>query len=156
MKKSIRLFCCSMMLLLITSLSCQAGDTNADVDTVKAAIQKHAQAFDSKSAVDTAAFYADNAVIMGTGEGELYVGKEAIANALSQFFNSFDKETREVTFHEVHVNGDTAWTMSNITFTTTAKDKKSKYQLNISRVLTKKDGNWLCVAEHFSHLVGGK
>ncbi len=155
MKISIRLLVCSLFTLLIFAGNCPAGEDTAtkEVDTI---IIEHTQAFDSKSFDKALSFYDENAIIMGTGQGELYIGKEAISNAMKQFFSNFDKEEREVTFRQVKVNGDVAWTISSMTITAIHEGKKSTYDLNLSRVLEKKDGKWLCVAEHFSNLVGDK
>jgi uncharacterized protein (TIGR02246 family) len=153
MKKGTRLICCSILVLLVSVLSCQAGEPAAEIDVVKKTIVDHSKDFDKKDTKAAVSFYADDAVIMGTGAGELYAGKEKITEAFAQFFSSFDTEKREVLYHEVKLNGDVAWTMSSVLFTSTFKDKQSKYHLNVTRVLEKRDGKWLCVSEHFSNLV---
>jgi ketosteroid isomerase-like protein len=140
-------------MLWLSVLPCQAAEKNDAVAAeVEQAIKNYVEAFGQKSIEGAMAFYDEDAVLMGTGDGEIYEGKEAIKNAHIQFFSSFDKEEIETLWRKLTVKGDRAYVMSANKVKSQYKDQPVEFYLNISRVLEKKNGKWLCVMDHFSNL----
>jgi ketosteroid isomerase-like protein len=89
---------------------------------------------------------------MGTGPGELYLGKESIENAYRAFFSNFQTEKNKVTWMKSGVSGNAAWILGTSLITQAQKKGQNEFEMNWSAVLEKKGDEWKIVALHFSHL----
>jgi uncharacterized protein (TIGR02246 family) len=98
-----------------------------------------------------------NTVMLGTGPGERWVGKEEIASAYTEFFKDYDPGTlnSECTWRTGGIHGDAAWLVAMCQMTDYLKNEKREYALNLSAVLEKQEGQWVFRALHFSNLTGG-
>ena len=78
-----------------------AAETDVDTDKeLMEFVQKYRQAFEQKDIDGVMAMYAKDAVLMGTGPGERFVGAEEIRNAHVELFKTFDKEESTLTWHK--------------------------------------------------------
>jgi uncharacterized protein (TIGR02246 family) len=145
-----------VVLLLALGIS-QAGQTDAKaeagikklMDSYRAAVGKQDLAGVMKSFAD-----GPDTVVMGTGPGELYLGKESIENAYRAFFSNFQTEKNKVTWMKSGVSGNAAWILGTSLITQAQKKGQNEFEMNWSAVLEKKGDEWKIVALHFSHLTG--
>ena len=95
-----------------------------------------------------------DAVMMGTGPGELWVGQDEIRNAYTHFFEDFDpgKQSFESLWHHGNVGPQGAWLMNVSKVSMTRGSSTTEFGLNSSLVAVKADGKWLIQAMHFSNL----
>jgi uncharacterized protein (TIGR02246 family) len=143
-----------VVLLLALGIS-QAGQTDAKaeagikklMDSYRAAVGKQDLAGVMKSFAD-----GPDTVVMGTGPGELYLGKESIENAYRAFFSNFQTEKNKVTWMKSGVSGNAAWILGTSLITQAQKKGQNEFEMNWSAVLEKKGDEWKIVALHFSHL----
>jgi uncharacterized protein (TIGR02246 family) len=135
----------------------QAPD-KAKVTEIAAMLQKHDSAMNQQDIDTVMSLYAPegNTVLMGTGPGENWVGKDEIRDAYSHFFQDYDKgtQTSDCFWKTGDVQGDTAWLTAMCKVGDSKKGKKREYGLNVSAVLEKQGDNWLIRSMHFSNLTG--
>ena len=95
-------------------------------------------------------------VLVGTGPGERYVGKDEITDAYKHFFADFDAGSMQVQcdWRTGDIKGDLAWLMSMCHVTDALKDAKREYGLNVSSVFEKEGEGWRVRAMHYSNLTG--
>src|SRR5258707_85571 len=76
-------------------------------------------------------------VLMGTGPGEFWHGREAIKSAYTEMFKDFDKGTSTRTCHDKTggLKGDMAWLAAMCKFSDSHEGKKREYELNVTGVL---------------------
>ena len=126
---------------------------------IQKTLQQHDAAMKGHDLDGVMALYSakPNAVMLGTGPGERWVGEEEIAAAYTEFFKDYDPNTfdSECTWRTSGINGDTAWLVAMCQVTDYLKNVKREYALNISAVLEKQDGKWQFSMLHFSNLTGG-
>ena len=142
------------VLLVALGLS-QAGQTDAKAEAgIKKLMESYRAAVGKQDLAGVMKFFADgpDTVVMGTGPGELYVGKESIENAYRAFFSNFQTEKNKITWMKSGVNGNAAWILGTSLITQNLKEGKNVFEMNWSAVLEKKGGEWKIVALHFSHL----
>lgn len=150
----VRLLLPFIMVVVLAASPGLASEANSDaMAEIDQMIKSHNQAYDNKDIDAVMAFYAPDAVLMGSGPGERYDGTEEIRDAHIHFFESYDKQTSELTWHKTRVNGDVAWSMSMKQYTLYNKNVKNEFALNWSVVLEKQNGKWVFVSLHFSNLV---
>lgn len=115
------------------------------------------KAFSAHDAAGVVALFTPNAIVVGTGPGEIWGGPEEIAEAHKNFFEAFDpgKQESEVLFRDGNVLGGMAWitSMSRVKFTKGAD--VTEFGLNSSVVFEKAGGKWLIRSMHFSNLTSG-
>jgi len=150
-----------VMLLVVVVLPCLAlAQDKAATDNVDAAliemVQKHDKALNDQDLNTIMSTYApDEAIVMmGTGPGEAWAGKEEIADAYNHFFMDYNAGTltTECTWHKAEQRGNVAWLMTMCNFTDYLKNVERKYALNISIVFEQIDGQWYIRTFHFSNL----
>src|SRR5262245_29414581 len=97
-----------------------------------------------------------NTVVLGTGTGEKWQGKDEIRADYTEIFKDFYKgtSTRECSWRTGEIAGDTAWIASMCKFNDSKNGKKREYELNVSGVLRKMSGKWYFQSLHFSNLTG--
>jgi uncharacterized protein (TIGR02246 family) len=135
----------------------KAGDP-ASVDALKAVLDSYEKAFSAHDVAAVLKHFAPNAIVVGTGPGEIWGGPEEITAAYKNFFQAFDpgKQKFEPVFRDGHVLGDMAWivAMSKVSFT--KGTATTEFGLNTSAVFEKVGGTWLVRALHFSNLTPGQ
>ena len=144
----------------LTAQICRAQDNTAAAAELGALLNQHDDAANQKNLDALMALYADgnSTVLMGTGPGERFEGKDAIREAWEQIIKDYDtgSQTRECYWRTGGINGNMAWLAAMCRFADTAKKKKREYELNVSAVFEKQGGKWLIRAMHYSNVVSGK
>jgi ketosteroid isomerase-like protein len=145
-----------VVLVLALGIS-QAGQTDTKAEAgIKKLMESYRAAVGKQDLAGVMKSFADgpDIVVMGTGPGELYVGKESIENAYRAFFSNFQTEKNKITWMKSGVNGNAAWILGTSLITQNLKKGQNEFEMNWSAVLEKKGGEWKIVALHFSHLTG--
>lgn len=128
-------------------------------EDIKVTLKKHDEAMSKKDLKGVMALYAvsPDVVLMGTGPGEFWVGKEAIEDAYQHFFQDYEAGSlsHECPFLSGGHEGNVAWLAASCQMTDTSKGGKREYVLNVSAVLTKQGESWQFRTMHFSNLTGG-
>jgi uncharacterized protein (TIGR02246 family) len=126
----------------------------ASVDALKAMLDSYMKAFSAHDTAGVLKLFSPDAVVLGTGPGEIWGGGDEIATAHKNFFSLFDpgKHTQEVQFRDGHVMGDMAWlaSMSSVSFTKGANT--IRFGLNLSAVFEKTGGAWQIRVLHMSNV----
>ena len=97
---------------------------------------------------------AANAVIMGSGPGEVWASTADIKEAYGHFFEDFDKGAQDFTYH-VRFGGLSAemgWLMASGEVKGKKGGKEHAFPLNISLAVAKKGGKWQIASMHYSTL----
>ena len=153
----------SLILVLMLAFSFAAvplclakeGDSKIMPD-VKTVMEQHNKAFNAHDLKGVMTLYASdpNAILMGTGPGEAYVGDEAIGGAYNEFFKRFDANTLSFKYSWLCAGaaGDVAWFAVTTTFEGTLDKEKKERLLNMTGTLRKEKGKWRFVSMHFSRL----
>ncbi|MGE0126596.1 MAG: nuclear transport factor 2 family protein [Blastocatellales bacterium] len=152
---------CLSLLAILTlasfAASAQTPDPNV-VNEIVALLNKHDQALNQKDVDALMSLYTpgDTTVLMGTGPGEKWVGKEEIKDAYTHFFQDFDKGSlaHDCFWKTGASKGDVAWLSAICKMSDSMKGKKREFGLNISAVFEKQGGTWLIRSMHFSNLTG--
>src|SRR5262245_64572357 len=150
-----------LLLALSTPLCLAQTKPGAVRAEIAALLAKHDEAL-NRHDLDavTALFAPDPArpVLLGTGPGERYQGAAAIRAAYTEIFKDFDKgtSTHNCYWKEGGSDGALAWCAFMCKFSDSCAGKKREYELNVSAVAEKKQGNWYFVMVHWSNLVGSK
>ncbi len=149
-----------VLVLLVSFMAvspCFGGDIEAEV---KALLEKHDKAFSEQNLPGVMEVYSSDAdiVLMGTGPGELYKGREGIEGAYSQFFKNFAPGTLTHDYYWMKAGSldDAAWFMAMSQSSANAGDAKKDFGINLSGALRKENGTWRIVTMHFSALMEGK
>lgn len=132
----------------------QANPANAaSVEALKALLDAYMKAFSAHDTPAVIKLFAPNAIMVGTGPGEIWGGPEEISAAHKNFFQLFDpgKQKHESLFRDGHVMGDMAWlvAMSQVSFI--KGTQVTEFGLNTSAVFEKTGGGWLIRALHLSN-----
>lgn len=134
------------------------GVNKESLDSLKALHDAYFNAFSKHDTAAVLALFAPNAVVIGTGPGEIWGGHDEIGQAHKNFFQGFDpgKHESESLFRDGNVVGDMAWalSMSKVKFTKGAD--VTEFGLNVSMVFEKTGGKWMIRAMHFSNLTAAQ
>lgn len=144
-------------LLTLPLLASTAAET--EKSAIFELLERHDQALNQQDLDAIIATFSDEPVVMGTGPGEVWVGKEELIDAYKHFFADFDKGSleRACTWRKGDIVGDAAWLMAECGYSDSKAGEKREYVLNVSGVLVKQDeGDWRIQTMHFSNLVGGE
>ena len=132
---------------------------DANVTQLAALLQKHDDALNQHDLDGIMSVFApsEKTVVLGTGPGEKWQGKNEIRSAYTEIFKDFDKGTskRECSWRTGEIEGSTAWIASMCTFSDSKGDQKRAYDLNVTGVLRKVSGKWYFQSLHFSNLTSG-
>lgn len=131
------------------------------VDEVKEMLTTHDKALNDQN-LDAlmATFSADpKVVLLGTGEGERFVGTESIKNAYTEIFKDYDKGTL-VTNCDWKTGGadevlKMAWLAATCKAADSMKGVKREYVLNVTATVVKQDTGWRFISLHMSNATGG-
>jgi uncharacterized protein (TIGR02246 family) len=174
-----RLTCVSLVLLGLILCACQAQQagtpsnsnttTNsaatatagkADpkvVEEVKELLAKHDKALNDQNldAVMTTFANDPKTVVLGTGQGERFVGQDAIRQAYTEIFKDYEKGTLETNCDWKTGGADEDGKMAWLAATCQAKDAqkgvKREYVLNVSAAVVKQDSGWRFTMLHMSN-----
>jgi ketosteroid isomerase-like protein len=153
--KRVLVFMLLVCVALVSPCIAQQRDTKVNAD-IKALVEQHNKAFSAQDLKGVMDLYSSdpNAVLMGTGPGESYVGDEAIGGAYDQFFSRFDANTLTFKYDWVAVGsrGTVAWFGVTTTIEGVVKNEKKERVFNMSGALENVKGKWRMVSLHFSRL----
>jgi uncharacterized protein (TIGR02246 family) len=93
-------------------------------------------------------------VLMGTGPGEVWVGRDEIKAAHLEFFKTFTKQESKSNWTISAADGKVAWGAAEVAVSQKRGDARNHFILHCSMVLKKTEGKWLIAMWHFSHLTG--
>lgn len=147
----------------IVAGAAQAQDAQSAENTPQEAVdalwQNQHKALDAHDIEGVMGTFADSndIMLMGTGPGEHWVGKEEIKEAFSHFMKNFDPHTQEIQCGEGAGTSkeNVAWLTAVCDFKNKKGEESHHYVLNISAVLVKKDDAWRFHTMHYSQLLGG-
>jgi uncharacterized protein (TIGR02246 family) len=141
--------------ILVAQQTPRPAPSEATRAELQAVVEAYSKALAQKDLEGCMAAYGGaDAVMLGTGPGERWLGDEEIRTAHREFFKTFDTETSKATWKVGFVNGDVAWGARMSMVTDYLKNVKKEFALNMSFVLEKRDGKWKIVLLHFSNLTG--
>lgn len=141
-----------MLVIFWGSLSIAAEKDAVLEKEIKDFVQKYQRAFQEKDIDAIMAMYATDAVLIGTGPGERFVGEEEIRGAYHEYFKAFDREEYTLTWHKAGTLGDVVWAAGMSHINSYFKNKKREFALNWTLVLVKQDGTWKFVQRHISNI----
>lgn len=127
------------------------------VEEVKATLAKHDKALNDKNieAVMSTFSTNPNTVVLGTGEGERFVGQQAIREAYTEIFKDYDPGTLisncDWKTGETDASGTSAWLAATCKLQDSMKNRKRDYVLNVSAALQKQGADWRFVMLHMSN-----
>jgi ketosteroid isomerase-like protein len=133
------------------------ADPNA-VENAKAMLQKHDQALNDKNLDALMSTFSTDpkAVMLGTGEGERYVGQQTIRAAYTEITKDYDAGTLATNCDwkagGMDEAGTTAWVAATCSCEDSLKGVKRKYVLNVSGALEKEGNDWRFVMLHMSNV----
>ena len=142
-KKSMMYAVLFFMVMCMVAVPALAQEMEPEtVDEIMGTIQKHDKALSEHDLPALMATYLPdeaNTVLMGTGSGEVWTGKEEIESAYTHFFEDFDAGslTTECTWHSIGSHGKVAWVWTLCHFTDFLKGEKREWGVNISAMLVK-------------------
>ena len=131
-------------------------DPNA-VEEVKATLAKHDKALNDKNLEAVMSTFSSNpnTVMLGTGQGERFIGQQAIKEAYTEIFKDYEPGTLisncDWKTGETDATGTSAWLAATCKLQDSMKNKKRDYVLNVSGALEKQGGDWRFVMLHMSN-----
>jgi ketosteroid isomerase-like protein len=134
-----------------------AGADDKNVAAVKALLQQHDKVFTTQDLEGVMKLYSPGpkTVVMGSGPGELFVGKDEIRNAYQHFFQDFDqgKQNFEYGFATGDLIGDAGWVVATGKLTLTKGADSRETGLNVSVTFSKVKGTWYISSFHYSNVL---
>ena len=132
---------------------------SADLSQIVALLQQHDNALNQHDLDGIMSVFAptQNIVVLGTGPGERWSGRDEIRGAYTEIIKDFDRgtATRECYWKTGEIIENTAWVAAMCKFADSKDGKKREYELNVSGVLRRIGGKWYFQSLHFSNLTGG-
>ena len=137
----------------------QQPTESKEMAAVKEAIQKHDEALNKQDLAALMDTYAANAdiVLMGTGPGEVWVGKQNIEETYKHFFKDFKAGSlkHDCPWSMSDQKDNVAWLAVSCQMQDVGKKGKRSYVLNLSAMLIKEQAEWKFQMMHFSQLTSG-
>lgn len=128
------------------------------IEDVKAVLQKHDKALNDKNLDALMATFSNDpkTVVLGTGDGERYLGQQAIKDAYTEILKDYDPGTLTTNCDwktgGVDDAGTTAWVAATCKAEDSLKNVKRDYVLNVSGALAKEGSDWHFVMLHMSNV----
>ena len=121
---------------------------------VQALVSKHDRALSTQDLGGVLDTFMADAVLMGTGPGELWVGADAIKDAYQHFFADYDAGSMNVdcTWRSTGGNDRLAWLTAMCWLTDYLKNEKRQFAINLSAVAEKQGDEWRFRWFHFSNV----
>ena len=137
--------------------SAQAED-NPDLAKIRDLLGAHDKAMTAHDLDGVLSSFADDAIVMGTGPGEMWAGKEELKDAYGHFFMVFDKGEQDFEYNhrQGSLSAEMGWLMTSGTVKGKKDGKDFAYPLNVSLTVAKSGSDWKIAAMHFSTLVAGE
>jgi ketosteroid isomerase-like protein len=143
--------------VVLLSQTAWAQETEQDQFTtdLKALFDQHNKAFSAQDVDAVMTLYSaePKTILMGTGEGELYIGQEGIRGAYNSFCAGFEKGTLQISYSGLTAacKGDTGFFMAM----TRAEARNQagethEFGINWSGVVMREGDAWKLRAVHFS------
>ena len=144
------------LLIAFAVLNVAVADVDEQtVEAIRALWSDQTKALDEHDADGVMATYADSddIMLMGTGPGEHWVGKEEIKDAYAHFMEDFEARTLQSQCGEGHgaSQGDVVWFTAVCTF---SGPQEIQQVMNLSAVVIKQGDAWRFHTMHFSNLTG--
>ena len=132
------------------------GADHPELEKVRALLKAHDDAMTNHDLPGVLATLADDAVVMGSGPGDLWVGQKDLKMAYEHFFMVYDKGEQEFEYlsRKGGLSSEMGWLVAAGNVTGKLKGKEFAYPLNVSLTVEKKSGDWKMAAMHFSTLTG--
>ena len=127
------------------------------VEEIKELLTKHDKALSEKNIADVVGTFSTeaNTVVLGTGQGERFVGTDAIKAAYTEMFKDYDAGTLDVTCDwktgGADSSGTTAWMAATCPAKDSLKGVKRDYFLNVSAAAVKGANGWRFTMLHMSN-----
>jgi uncharacterized protein (TIGR02246 family) len=147
-----------------TTNSAAAATSKSDakvVEEVRVLLVKHDNALNDQNLDAVLSTFSTNpkTVVLGTGQGERFVGRDEIRQAYTEIFKDYDKGTLvnpcDWKSGDADESGMMAWLAATCQATDSQKGVKREYVLNVSATVVKQDGGWRFVMLHMSNMTGG-
>jgi uncharacterized protein (TIGR02246 family) len=129
---------------------------NPELEKIRALLKQHDDAMTNHDLEGVLKVLSPEAVIIGTGPGEVWSGTDEIKIAYTNFFADFDKGEQDFTYH-VRFGGLSAemgWLISSGEIKGKKDGKEIAFPLNLSLTVSKTGDSWKIAAMHFSTLTG--
>jgi uncharacterized protein (TIGR02246 family) len=138
------------------SPAASAQDSNPELESARALLKSHDDAFKNQNLDGVLATFARKAAVIGTGPGEIWSGPEEIKAAYENFFKGFDKGSQEFDYHFRlgGLQGDAGWLATSGNIKGKKDGKDFEFPINVTITIVKEDGAWRIAAFHFSTLAG--
>ncbi len=141
----------------LSAFPAMAQQSQAEGD-VLALLEAHDAALNEHDLDGVMATFAANpkVVLMGTGSGEFWQGRDAIAQAYSKFFEDFDKGSLRIScpWRDMGATDDDAWFAASCLFDDEFEGATRQYVLNVSAFLRVEGGAWRLQSLHASNSSG--
>jgi uncharacterized protein (TIGR02246 family) len=138
------------------ALAAPPTDKDADLAELRALLAAHDKAFTAHDLEGVLKTYSPGptTAVIGTGPGELWVGKEEISEAYRHFFRDFEpgKQDFEYVWRHGRVGVEVAWMATVGKITMTKAGHVSEFGMNLTVVAEKAAGRWAFSCLHFSNL----
>jgi ketosteroid isomerase-like protein len=131
------------------------------VEEVRELLSKHDKALNDQNLEAVLATFSTNpkTVVLGTGQGERFVGRDEIRQAYIEIFKDYDKGTLinpcDWKTGEADESGKMAWLAATCQAKDSQKGVNREYVLNVSATVVKQAGGWRFVMLHMSNMTGG-
>jgi uncharacterized protein (TIGR02246 family) len=138
--------------------SAQAQTGQPTIDAIRDLWSSQYKALDAHDVDAVLATYADSddIMLMGTGPGEHWVGKDEVKDAYTHFMEQFDPNTMQADCGEgaSSSQGGVLWLTAVCSFSDQQGETAREFVANLSAVAVKQDDGWRFHTMHFSHLTG--
>lgn len=156
----IRILCFLTAVFLCSNWVAAQETRSEEITAIDQMLRSHDQALKNHDLEAVLATFTSDAepIVLGTGPGERWVGRNELADAYQHFFSDFDTGAMntDCTWHQGGIRGDLAWLLAMCQVTDYLKNVERNYALNISAILEKENAGWRFRALHFSNLTGGE
>lgn len=132
-------------------------DTAKTVTEVQELLAAHDKALNDQNLDGVVATFSNDpkTVVLGTGQGERFLGTEAIRNAYTEIFKDYEKGTftAKCDWKEGGVDdgGKMAWMAATCQSKDSMKGKDREYVLNVSAAVVKEATGWKFIMLHMSN-----
>ena len=135
----------------------EAPAQNPELEKIRAVLKAHDDAMTNHDLKGVMAVLASNAVLMGTGPGEVWSTPAEIEDAYKHFFEGYDKGQQEIKygFRKGELADKMGFMVASGDVTGKKDGKDFSFPINVSMTVSKADGNWKIAAMHFSNLTNG-
>ncbi len=125
------------------------------IEEIRGTLAQHDKALNEKNLNALMDTFIDDpeTVVLGTSNGERWVGTENIKNAYTEIFKDYDPNTLDTNCNwktGQHM-GNMAWMAATCQAKDSLKGKTRKYELNVTAAMLKQDGKWRFAMLHMSN-----